>query len=108
MLRTVVAATAVSLLLSGAAAAQSMPLPPSAREPLPGSGKPAPKAKPAKAAKKAPAASGATTSVSPPRPNTAAPKSFDRRFIDDSTTSEGSRFSPTLSPSGNVGIGGRF
>ena len=91
--------------------AQPMPPPPSMRDPAPEAKpakKPAAKPRPAKAesagaAKPAPKAQGYTESPS-------APRKIDPRDIDDPYGGVGrsERAAPTFTPSGKVGVGGRF
>jgi hypothetical protein len=105
MLRTCLSAGLLALLVAGPAAAQTMPPPPSATDPLPGT-KPAAKAKPAKQAKRAPADAPATSAAAKPRPAAAPLKPFDRRDIED--PKDESRFAPSIMPGGKLGMGGRF
>jgi hypothetical protein len=106
MLKACLTASAVAILLGGAAAAQSMPPPPSASEAPPPAAKPGVKAKP-QAKKRASDATPTRTRVERSSQGTAAPlKPFDRRDIAEPETER--RFQPQLTPSGGIGMGGRF
>lgn len=105
MLKACLIAPVVAMLLGGVASAQPMPLPPSASEASPAAAKPGTKPKPAKKRSQ----DSATVGARVPRPaqSTAAPlKPFDRRDIADPQSD--SRIQPQLTPSGGIGMGGRF
>ena len=105
MLKACLIVPAVALLLGGAAAAQPMPLPPSASETPPAPEKP--RAKPKAARKRAPEAAQVGTPVERPRQSTATPlRPFDRRDIAEPESER--RLQPSLTPSGGIGMGGRF
>jgi hypothetical protein len=104
MLKACLIAPALAMLLGGPALAQAMPLPPSATEAPPAPAKPG-KAKPAKKRTENTTAVGAR--VQRPAASTAAPlRPFDRRDIADPQSD--SRIQPQLTPSGGIGMGGRF
>jgi hypothetical protein len=109
MLKACLIAPAVALLLAGAAAAQPMPLPPSVADTPPAAAKPGSKAKAAKQQGKTRASTASRSGTRPERSSqsTAAPlRPFDPRDIADPQSDR--RIQPQLTPSGGIGMGGRF
>ncbi len=107
MLKACLIAPAVALLLSGAVAAQPMPMPPSVSDTPAAAAKPGTKAKAAKPqpSQRAPATSRSGTAIGRSSQGTTL-KPFDRRDIADPQSD--SRFQPQLTPGGGIGMGGRF
>jgi hypothetical protein len=104
MLKAHLIAPAVALLLGGAAVAQPMPLPPSVGDTSAAAAKPGIKKAPKK---RAPAAAERGTRVQRPSQSTGTTlRPFDRRDIADPRSE--SRFQPQITPSGGLGMGGRF
>lgn len=94
---------AAALATAGPALAQRMPPPPSASDPSPSTAKPA--GKPGSVARKA-APRPRSQPAAAPRQSAAPLRPFDTRDIRDAN--EPSRFGPSLTPSGGLGVGGRF
>lgn len=107
MPKALLIAPAVALLLGTAALAQPMPLPPSASDTPAAASKPASKGTKSAAKKRAIPAAQSASRRERPSQSTATPlRPFDPRDIADPQPS--SRLQPQLTPSGGLGMGGRF